>query len=299
MREWEEWLEYHRHYSAHTLKAYRGDLDDFMGFVSRYEGETVKMEYYEKMRLSQFRSWLADRHKRGLSAASTARAISTIRNFYRFAQQRWDMQNPAIFNLRTPKGKASLPRAVDKDMSLQAMETIGTLHRTPWVAKRDAALLTLIYGCGLRISEALALKRTNAPLGEYLRIIGKGNKERLVPVLPLVREAVNEYLAACPYNLLEAGDPLFVGVRGGALQAPVFRRSVQHLRRAMGLPENITPHAFRHSFATHLLAEGGDLRTIQELLGHAHLSTTQRYTTIDTRHLKKAYKSAHPRGKRG
>ncbi len=196
--------------------------------------------------------------------------------------------------MRTPKVPRALPRPLDVGDALAAVDAAGQLSDEPWLAKRDQALLLLLYGCGLRIGEALALNRRDAPAGDVLVVTGKGRKQRLVPVLPVVREAIAAYLAACPHAL-PADAPLFLGARGGRLDPAVAQRQVRRLRSALGLPETATPHALRHSFATHLLADGGDLRTIQELLGHASLSTTQRYTAVDVSRLAAVHRRAHPR----
>jgi integrase/recombinase XerC len=243
----------------------------------------------------ELRAWLAQRRQDGISDSSNARAMSSIRNFYRYLQRETGLENAAVFNLRMPRLKKPLPKALTAQDALDAVETLRTLHPEPWIARRDWALLTLLYGCGLRIGEALSLTRHDIAGAKHgLRIHGKGGKERVVPVLPQVLEAIAAYLAACPY-MGEGEMPLFLGARGERLAPAVFRRQIRQLRAGLGLPESATPHAFRHSFATHLLAGGGDLRAIQELLGHENLSTTQRYTHVDTARLMSAYKNAHPR----
>ena len=198
--------------------------------------------------------------------------------------------------MRNPKIPHAIPKPVNVEDAMDTIENVATLAKRPWVGKRDAALLTLLYGCVLRIGEALGLKRRDTPLGETLRVVGKGQKERLVPVLPIVREAIADYLAACPHDPGPDGS-LFLGVRGKKLDPAIVQRTVRLLRARLGLPETATPHALRHSFATHLLAAGGDLRTVQELLGHASLSTTQRYTEVDMSQLIAVYERAHPRAR--
>jgi integrase/recombinase XerC len=219
-----------------------------------------------------------------------------VRSFFRFLERRGLAENAGIGTLRTPKLPKSLPKPLSQEEAADAMERIGDMASEPWVGLRDAALVTLLYGCGLRIDEALALNRRDAPLEDRLRVKGKGNKERIVPVLPAVSDAVAKYLAACPHGL-GRDDPLFVGARGRRLQAGVVQRQIRKLRAYLGLSDTATPHALRHSFATHLLANGGDLRTIQELLGHASLSTTQRYTAVDESQLMKVYARSHPRAR--
>lgn len=273
-----------RGYSAHTLKAYEGDLQHFAGFL----GEPPEREVLEGTTLSEFRRWLSQRMEEGKSPRSNARALSALRGFYKWA----GCENTAIQRLRGPKGAKPLPKPVSAVQSLQAMQHIGDLQEEPWLAARDEALLGLLYGAGLRISEALSLKRGDVTAdAEWLRIEGKGKKERLVPLLAVVREAILDYQAQCPM-LGDKGSGLFLGKQGKPLQAPVFRRQLQQLRRQLGLPETATPHAFRHSFATHLLAEGADLRSIQELLGHASLAATQHYTAVDTARLLEGYRQA-------
>ena len=227
-------------------------------------------------------------------ASSRSRGLAAVRGFFRFLERRGLAANAAIRLVRTPKVARSLPRPLEVGDALAAVDAAGTLVDEPWLAARDQALLLLLYGCGLRIGEALALNRRDAPEGDVLVVTGKGRKQRLVPVLPVVRDAIAAYLAICPYAL-PAEAPLFLGARGARLDPAVAQRQVRRLRVALGLPETATPHALRHSFATHLLADGGDLRTIQELLGHASLSTTQRYTEVDASRIAAVHRRTHPR----
>lgn len=292
---WLSWLTKERRYSAHTASAYLRDFSAFIAFFHDYLGEgPLALAHLESLDLRSLRAWLAARAGRTLSATSTARAISVIRNLFQFLDKRGLAHNPAARHLRPPKIQKPLPRALTSGQAGDAVEQIGAFASEGWVAARDTALLTLIYGCGLRIGEALALSVKDIPSGNSMVVTGKGNKQRVVPVLALVREAITAYLAECPFSLSGA-DALFVGVRGERLNPGIFQKRVRELRIRMGLPEDTTPHAFRHSFATHLLAGGGDLRTIQELLGHADLSTTQRYTHVDTARLLESYQNAHPR----
>ncbi len=245
--------------------------------------------------MRDFRSWLAARHGEGFSATSTARALSVVRGFYRYLEKQNIAENAAIFHVRTPKLPKSLPRSLQETQAITSLDTVGFTQKENWVQLRDVALLTLIYGCGLRISEALGLRVKDLKEdATSLILTGKGNKQRMVPVLPQIHAAITEYKKVCPH-LLSEGSILFVGARGKPLQPAIFQKEIRNLRNALGLPESTTPHAFRHSFATHLLAGGGDLRTIQELLGHADLSTTQRYTKVDSERLLSAYAKAHPR----
>ena len=230
--------------------------------------------------------------------ACVARGLSVMRGFMRFLDRRGLASSPALAVLRAPKLPASVPKPLSVPDAAELIEAPSSLVASAWQARRDVAVLTLLYGCGLRISEALGLRRAEAPQGEQITITGKGNKQRLVPVLPAVRQAIADYLAACPFPL-PADGPLFVGARGGPLSPRLVQRQMTVLRRTLGLPETATPHALRHSFATHLLGGGGDLRAIQELLGHASLSTTQRYTHVTIDRLMAVYDTAHPLAKTG
>ena len=296
MLEWRDWLADERRASPHTLDAYCRDLAAFVSFLAEHLGGPPDLEALESLRPADLRAWLARRAGSGLAPSSTARALAVVRSFVRYCARN-DLANvPAIGAVRNPKLPQALPKPLSVDDALAALDQVAALARRPWVGKRDAALLTLLYGCGLRIGEALGLKRRDAPEGETLRVLGKGQKERLVPVLPIVREAMADYLAACPHDPGPDG-PLFLGTRGGALDPAIAQHIVRRLRARLGLPETATPHALRHSFATHLLAAGGDLRTIQELLGHASLSTTQRYTEVEMDQLIAVYERAHPRAR--
>jgi integrase/recombinase XerC len=290
-----EWLLAERRASPHTLAAYGRDLAFFLDFLTAHLGEQPTLARMGGLMPADFRAFLANRAAQ-VERASMARGLSVVRGFVRFLERRGLVSCPALAVLRAPK----LPRAIPKPLSVaDAAEIIAAPADSAteaWQAGRDIAVLMLLYGCGLRISEALGLPRAAAPLGEVLTITGKGGKQRLIPVLPVVRRAVADYLALCPYKLSPHG-PLFVGARGGPLSPRIVQRQMERLRRALGLPETATPHALRHSFATHLLAGGGDLRTIQELLGHASLSTTQRYTSVDSARLLEVYDAAHPRAR--
>jgi len=277
-------LQTQRGYSAHTILAYENDLRHFAAYLD----EPLSMGLLEDLPLPAFRGWLAERAGEGKTPRSNARALSALRGFYKWLE----CDNAAISRLRSPKKPKPLPKPVSALQSLQAVEQIGELQGEAWLAARDEALLALLYGCGLRISEALSLKRGDVTAqSDWLKVKGKGNKERLVPLLTLVRDAVLHYESLLPFAL-KKGALIFVGAQGKPLQAPVFRRQLQKLRGQIGLPETATPHAFRHSFATHLLAEGADLRSIQELLGHASLAATQHYTAVDTARLLEGYRSA-------
>ncbi|MBV9824670.1 MAG: tyrosine recombinase XerC [Alphaproteobacteria bacterium] len=292
---WTAWLSGERRASSHTIAAYGRDLVGFFDFMTGHLGAPPALVDIDALTAADYRAYLAFR-AREVERASVARGLSVIRGFVRFLERRGLAANAALAVLRAPK----LPHSVPKPLSIadagDIIEAPAELVASAWQAKRDVAVLTLLYGCGLRISEALGLSRSEAPLGSQLTITGKGQKDRFVPVLPAVREAVADYIAACPYPLPREG-PLFVGARGGPLSPRLVQQKMTTLRRALGLPETATPHALRHSFATHLLGAGGDLRAIQELLGHASLSTTQRYTSVETDRLLAIYDSAHPRAR--
>jgi integrase/recombinase XerC len=299
---WHDWLAHERRYSEHTLDGYRHDLAGFLNFLAGHLGGPPGLGDIEGLKPLDFRAWLADLDRRGLSRTSIARALSCLRGFFRFLEKQGIAANSAIGALRTPRVPKSVPKALSVEEAFDLILSAEDLADDAWIGLRDKALLILLYGCGLRIGEALALNRGQAPgrfgnPADTMTVRGKGNKERLVPVLPVVRDAVAAYLAACPYAG-EGDAPLFLGARGGRLAAGVAQARVRDLRKLLGLPDTATPHALRHSYATHLLAGGGDLRTIQELLGHASLSTTQRYTDVDMARLSSVYEQAHPRARK-
>ena len=297
IEQWLSWLTHERRGSAHTVDGYARDLKDLLRFLEEHRGQTPTLADFAAADRNDFRAWMAARARRGVEAASTARALSAAKNFARFLAKRGLAQNGALGGMRNPK----LPRAVPKPLNAieaeDALDAIAGLHEAEWIGKRDLAVLTLLYGAGLRISEALSLARKDAPKpGAALRIKGKGNKTRVVPVLPVVAEAIADYLKALPIPC-EPEGPLFLGARGKRLSPRLVQMAMQKLRLQLGLPETATPHALRHSFATHLLAGGADLRAIQELLGHSSLSTTQRYTEVDAARLLAVYNAAHPRAR--
>ena len=293
---WAAWLTGERRASAHTTAAYGRDLAIFLDFLTKHLGAPPSLMAIGTLRPADFRAYLARRAGEGIERSSLARGVSVLRGFVRFLQRRGLASTTALSALRSPKLPPTMPRPLSIDDAVATVDAAGDLSSEGWQSKRDTALLALIYGCGLRLSEALGLTREEAPAGETLTIIGKGRKERQLPVLPAVRTAIAEYLAACPHALA-ADDALFVGARGGPLHPRLVQRQVETLRGLLGLPKTATPHALRHSFATHLLGAGGDLRAIQELLGHASLSTTQRYTSLETERLLNIYDDAHPRAR--
>ena len=295
---WLEHLAHERRLSSRTLEAYGHIGRLYVAFLERHRSGPQSLADLGAVTAAEVRAHLAERRSgdRPLNARSLSQTLAAIRGFHAFLDRRCGVPAPQLALVRGPRVKPSLPRPVTEDQAK------GLLHEPeadpdaePWEAARDRAVLTLLYGCGLRISEALSLKRADAPLPDALRIIGKGGKMRLAPVLPQVREAVDAYLARQPF-ILEADQPLFRAKRGGPLSPRHVQATVQRLRGRLGLPASATPHALRHSFATHLLGAGADLRSIQELLGHASLSTTQKYTQVDAARLLAAYAEAHPRG---
>jgi len=293
---WAGWLAGERRASAHTIAAYGRDLAFFLDFLTEHLGELPSLAAFSALRPADFRAYLARRAQGQIERRSLARGMSVLRGFIRFLQRRGLASTSALAALRSPKLPASVPKPLTVEDATGAVDAIGEFATNGWQGKRDIAVLALLYGCGLRLSEALGLSRGEAPLSETLVVTGKGRKQRQLPVLPAVRAAVAEYLAACPYAPAKDG-PLFVGARGGPLSPRLVQRQMELLRGRLGLPETATPHALRHSFATHLLDAGGDLRAIQELLGHASLSTTQRYTLVETERLLAVYDAAHPRAR--
>jgi integrase/recombinase XerC len=280
-----------------TVEAYGRDLHQLLAFLNTYLGHPPDLGDLGRLQQRTFRAFLADRRRSGAQSRTIARALSSLRMFFRWLEARETLKNRAILSVPLPRIGHSIPKplTVEKAVSV-VMEAPHLEHGAGWVAARDIAVLTLLYGSGLRISEALGLTVAEAPTGDrdVLRIVGKGAKERLVPVLPVTQGAVRRYLALCPFPQ-EAHDPLFLGIKGGALSPRVIQLLVERLRQTLSLPDTATPHALRHSFATHLLAAGADLRQIQELLGHASLSTTQVYTEVDRARLLTVYDAAHPR----
>jgi integrase/recombinase XerC len=285
-----------RRASRHTIDAYGRDLAAFLGFLCQHGGGPPNLADIGALTPADFRAYLAARANDGLMASSTARAMSAMRGFVRYLTRQGLAENVSLALVRTPRMAKPVPKALTPEEAAESLDAIADLAQKPWMGARDLALMTLLYGCGLRLGEALSLTRGQAPTGDALVVTGKGNKQRTVPVLPVVIEAIDSYLATCPFKLAPQ-DPLFVGARGGALNPGVVQRQMRRLRAFLGLPDSATPHALRHSFATHLLGAGGDLRSIQELLGHASLSTTQRYTSVDQAHLAAVHRAAHPRAR--
>lgn len=280
--------------SENTLRAYRADLLGFLSFIQAHRGEATGIAPLTRLTLSDMRAWMAHERGTGISSRTLARKLSSVKGFVAWLSEREGFDPTAVLSVRSPRFKKPLPRPLDEDAARAVIDRVELQSETGWIAARDTAVVTLLYGCGLRISEALSLTWADHPLPETLRIVGKGGKERLVPVIPAARAAVAAYVEAFPFDM-DSDTALFRGARGGPLNPRMVQKAMEAARMQLGLPATATPHALRHSFATHLLSAGGDLRAIQELLGHASLSTTQAYTAVDTARLMEVYEKAHPR----
>jgi integrase/recombinase XerC len=290
---WGKHLAHDRRRSAHTVRAYSGTAHRLIGFLGQYRGCLLFPADLLTVTAQDLRAFLAARRAEGLGPASASRELSGIRAFLTFAAEQQG-EKAAVPRTRAPKRPRTLPRPSSPQDVTALAEDAGAFASEPWIGSRDLAILLLLYGSGLRVSEALSITARHLPLGQAIRVTGKRSKMRIVPLVPAVREAIADYVSQCPYPV--TGDsPLFVGARGGPLSADLVRRAVRAARTRLGLPDSLTPHALRHSFATHLLARGADLRSLQELLGHASLSSTQIYTQVDAAHLLDVYRHAHPR----
>ncbi|MFK7879721.1 tyrosine recombinase XerC [Roseobacter sp.] len=293
----EVWLSHQRALrgaAENTITAYQGDVTEFLAVITEYKAEQQGLAALSRLTVTDMRAWMAQARGSGIGARSMARKLSAVKAFYRWLAEREGFEPTAVLSIRAPKFQKKLPRPLAEDAARSLIDAIEFQSDKPWVAARDVAVVTLLWGCGLRISEALGLTGADAPLPDVLRITGKGGKERVVPVIPAAKASVSAYLRACPHPL-DATGPLFKAVRGGALRPGAIQKVMARARMQLGLPASATPHALRHSFATHLLEAGGDLRAIQELLGHASLSTTQAYTAVDTARLMEVYDRAHPK----
>lgn len=294
-REWLASLSGERRLAENTLNAYERDTRQFLQFLTGHLANPARLSDIHTLRPADLRAFLAARRRDGSGNRSLGRHLAGLRSFLRYLERKGLVNAAGASAIRSPKQPKSLPKPLSDIQALAVVGQDAQLHETPWIAARDAAVLTLLYACGMRIGEALDLRPIDVMPGTTsLRVTGKGNKTRVVPLLPAGLQAVETYKRLCPYHLA-AEEPLFRGARGGKLQQAIIQREMQKLRGALGLPDTATPHALRHSFATHLLAGGGDLRTIQELLGHASLSTTQIYTGVDQARLLEVYDRAHPR----
>ena len=300
---WLDYLQSEKRMANKTLDAYERDLRQFCQHLTDYLGHPPRKSDFANLKPLHMRGYLARRRDAGNGARTLARDLSGIRSFVRFLERRGEASSAGLNAMRAPKQPATLPKPVSAEQACKLGSRNEQMHSEPWIASRDAALMTLLYGCGLRLSEGLGLTLEDFGIvssahpkvtANTLRVLGKGGKTRLVPLLPVVGDAVETYLRLCPFTL-ENDDLVFRGMRGAPVQPAVIQRAMRVMRGALGLPSTATPHAMRHSFATHLLGNGGDLRTIQELLGHASLSTTQKYTAVDTESLLKTWNAAHPR----
>lgn len=289
---WHEWLRCNKSYSPNTLESYMRDLKDLISFLSAHIGGEVNIGSLEKFSISELRSWLSFRYARGVNARSNTRALSAVRNFFKYIKNNYEINNEAVFSLSKPIQRKTLPKALSiPDIKTLLKEMKLSDLGEPWVIKREVAIIVLLYGTGLRISEALSLRISDVS-GENLIITGKGNKQRQVFILPVVKQCIQEYIKACPYlGIDDEAQYLFVGVRGKKLGRTYVANRLQKIRRTLNLPEILSPHAFRHSFATHLLQENVDIRSIQQLLGHSSLETTQVYTHLNYQDVFNMYKN--------
>jgi integrase/recombinase XerC len=290
---WAGYLANDRRRSPHTVRAYVATAHRLIEFLGRYRGEEIGRFSLLNLHAADLRAFLADRRNDGIGASSAAREMSAVRAFLTYAAEQQG-NAPQLPRTRAPKRPRTLPRPASPDDAIALAKEAEVAAVSDWLGARDLAILLLLYGAGLRVAEAMGLTARVLPLGQAMRVTGKRGKTRIVPLVPAVREAIDAYVVLCPYPL--AGEtPLFVGAKGGPLNADLVRRAVRGARARLGLPDSLTPHALRHSFATHLLARGADLRSLQELLGHASLSSTQIYTEVDAARLLDVYRHAHPR----
>lgn len=293
-QDWVKWLKFEKHVSPHTLRAYETDVRHFFEFLAQHQAGELSINRLSSAKLSDFRAWLSRKAMDGAAVSSRARSLSGVKNFLIWMDKQGIAHNASIKSIRAPKLPHKLPKPLEQTQTFRLIDGVEIHASEDWVGLRDKALLVLLYGCGLRINEALALNIKDLPREGFLRVMGKGRKEREVPVLLAIIKALDEYREACPFA--ETPDrPVFLGEKGNRLNQGVAQKVLRDLRGVLNLPETATPHALRHSFATHLLQNGANLREIQELLGHASLSTTQRYTEVNAEELMKIYKAAHPR----
>jgi integrase/recombinase XerC len=291
LTDWQTWLRVEKNVSKHTFRAYTSDMTQFINFLSLHQGSALSINGISGAKITDFRSWLSRQAVNGAANGTRARALSSIKSFFIWMDKQGIAHNAAIGTVRSPKLPRKLPKAL---LEVQAFRLLDDMMIENWTQQRDKTLFTLLYGCGLRINEAISLNIEHLPHEGFLRVIGKGNKERQVPILKEVELSIEECRAACPFPE-EPKRPLFLGARGKRLHQGVAQKAMRDLRKQLNLPDTATPHALRHSFATHLLQNGANLREIQELLGHVSLSTTQIYTDINFEDLRKIYKKAHPR----
>ena len=286
-----------RNLSDNTLISYKHDVRSFLEFITTHTGSEVSIKYLNDMKISDFRSFLSYLRNKDISSTSIARIISSLKSFFNYLLNTNLIESTVVQSLRTPKQKKSLPRPISSELAIETIKHAQDMEKEKWIGMRNKSILMLLYGCGLRISEALNLNFEDINENDYLIIKGKGNKERMVPLMNYVKNDIENYIHECPKNFMK-DDPLFVGKRLDRLSPRIIQYVLEKIRHNLSLPETATPHALRHSFATHLLDSGGDLRTIQELLGHSSLSTTQKYTKIETEKLYDAYSKTHPLAKK-
>lgn len=295
---WEEYMLSEKRMSVNSFDAYRRDIAAFMTFLAEYKDDLPSIDTLSKLEITDFRAFLSFYNEKNISKTSLARKVSSLRSFFKWLDKNNVLKNLEILILKTPKIPKNVPKAISFKEALGVIQVAKELCEDEWAGLRDAAFFTLLYGCGLRISEAVNLNYADIFSCDYLRVTGKGNKERLVPLLPVVLNAINEYVEAAPFQLKEA-SPLFLGAQGKRINPGVMQRQMRKIRNILGLSDTATPHALRHSFATHLLANGTNLRTIQELLGHESLAATQRYTKVDISRLIEVYNKSHPEANEG
>ena len=298
--EYNNWLNYLsniKKLSQNSVTSYKNDLSKFFIFFQDYIEKNIGLEEIESIKISEFRSFLTYRRNSEISSNSIARNISALKSFFRFLIKNNKIKESSVFNLKSPKLKKSIPRPINVDLAIQVIKQAEEIEDEKWIGLRNKAILILLYGCGLRISEALSLNYDDIQNEDHILIKGKGEKERIVPMMPYIKKGIENYLEACPKEII-SGEALFIGKRFSRLSPRIIQYALEKIRTALSLPETATPHALRHSFATHLLDSGGDLRTIQELLGHSSLSTTQKYTKVETSKLLDIYKKSHPLAKK-
>ena len=298
--EYNNWLDYLsniKKLSQNSVTSYKNDLSKFFVFFQDYIEKNIGLKEIESIKISEFRSFLTYRRNSEISSNSIARNISALKSFFRFLIKNNKIKESSVFNLKSPKLKKSLPRPINVDLAIQVIKQAEEIEDEKWIGLRNKAILILLYGCGLRISEALSLNYDDVQNEDHILIKGKGEKERIVPMMPYIKKGIENYLEACPKEII-SGEALFIGKRFSRLSPRIIQYALEKIRTALSLPETATPHALRHSFATHLLDSGGDLRTIQELLGHSSLSTTQKYTKVETSKLLDIYKKSHPLAKK-
>jgi integrase/recombinase XerC len=296
VKEWQTYLELQKNYSKNTREAYLNDVTAYFAFISNYSDEPINLKSVSSVDIRLIRSWLSDRRFSDYKASSSARALSSVKSFYKYLEKTRDIVCHSIYTVSSPKKAKVLPKALSKEDTLFSLDKVASLNETRWIDLRNRSLLTLIYASGLRISEALSLTKQHIKETEYIKVMGKGNKERLVPWINGVKKLLLEYLEELPYAIGE-NEPIFRTKTGKILHRCNFNSELVKLRRIYGLPEHLSSHSFRHSFATHLLENGADLRSIQELLGHKSLSTTQKYTKVNLTHLESVYNKSHPEAK--